>query len=137
MPNKIDHFAIGAADLDQGVAALESALAERFGEAVTEEVFARHVNAWGEDRENRGDDLELALRLAGKLADQPAGVQMPQWARDFEFLLLAELNELEAAIAIIQALLQSGSITDSDELRFLEQKLSDFQQELFDSRQIQ
>ena len=26
MPNKIDHFAIGAADLDQGVAALESAL---------------------------------------------------------------------------------------------------------------
>lgn len=88
-------------------------------------VIARH----------RLGDLELALRLAEKLARQPASVQMPQWARDFEFLILAELNELEAAIAIIQAMLSSGSITDSDELRFLRGKLSDFQQKLFESQQ--
>ena len=81
------------------------------------------------------DDLELALRLAEKIAAQPAEVEMPHWARDFQFLLLADLNELESAIAIIQALLQTGSITDPDEIRFLKEKLLDFQQKLFESQQ--
>jgi hypothetical protein len=80
-------------------------------------------------------DLELALRLAQKLARQSNWVVMPQWARDFEFLLLAEMNELETAIAIIQAMLATGSIKDPDELRFLQQKLSDFQQEASESQQ--
>ncbi len=80
-------------------------------------------------------DLKLALRLAEKLALQPASTVMPQWARDIRFLLLAELNELESAIAIIEALLQSNAVTDPDEKRFLEGKLSKFQQELFESRQ--
>ena len=81
------------------------------------------------------DDLELALRLAEKIARQPASMQIPDWARDLQFLVLAELNELEAAIAIIQVMIQSGSITDPDERRFLEEKLSDFQQKLFESQQ--
>ncbi len=81
------------------------------------------------------DDLDLALRFAEQLALQPQSVQMPKWARDFHFLLLAELNELEAAIAIIQALLQTDSISDPDEKRFLQEKLLDFQQKLFDSQQ--
>jgi len=81
------------------------------------------------------DDLELALRYAEKLSVQPASVEMPHWARDFEFLLLAEMNEFESAIAIIQALLQSGSIRDPDERLFLQKKLLDFQQKLFDSQQ--
>jgi len=80
-------------------------------------------------------DLDLALRLAAKLAAQPASVEMPHWARDFEFLLLSEMNENESAIAIIQALLQSGSIKDVDEQRFLREKLSEFQQKLLDSQQ--
>ncbi len=84
---------------------------------------------------HRLEDLDFALRLAKKLAAQPASVKMPHWARDFEFLLLAELNELESAIAIIQAMLQSNSISDPDELRFLREKLSDFQQKLFESQQ--
>ncbi len=75
------------------------------------------------------DDPQLHWRrLAEKLAAQPASVEMPRWARDFEFLLLSEMNEFEAAIAIIQALLQSGSIEDVDERRFLREKLLDFQQ---------
>ena len=81
------------------------------------------------------EDLDVALRLAKKLAAQPAHIEMPHWARDFEFLLLADLNELESAIAIIQALLQSGSIKDPDELNFLKQKLLEFQQKLFESQQ--
>jgi len=80
-------------------------------------------------------DLELALRMAEKLALQPASIVMPQWARDIRFLLLAEFNEFESAIAIIEALLQSNAITDPDEKRFLEGKLSKFQQELFETRQ--
>lgn len=80
-------------------------------------------------------DLPLALRMAEKLDAQPASVVMPQWARDIRFLLLAELNELESAITIIQALLQSGSITDPDEKRFLLEKLSKFQQKLSESQQ--
>ena len=81
------------------------------------------------------DDIELALRMARKLARQPASINMPNWARDFEFLLLAELNELESAIAMIQALLQTEAVNDPDERRFLQGKLLDFQQKLFESRQ--
>jgi hypothetical protein len=84
---------------------------------------------------HKAGDLKLALRLAEKLALQPASTVMPQWARDIRFLLLAELNELESAIAIIEAMLQSKAVIDPDEKRFLEEKLSKFQQELFESRQ--
>jgi hypothetical protein len=81
-------------------------------------------------------DLELALAMAEKLAQQPARIEMPNWARDFQFLLLAELNELESAITIIQALLQTEAVNDPDERRFLQGKLLDFQQKLFESRQL-
>jgi hypothetical protein len=81
------------------------------------------------------DDLELALQFAERLALQPPSVKMPQWARDFRFLLLADLSEFEAAIAIIQALLQTNSITDPDEKSFLQEKLLNFQQKLFESQQ--
>jgi hypothetical protein len=80
-------------------------------------------------------DLDLALGMARKLASQPASVVMPRWARDFEFLLLAELNELESAIAIVQALLQTESVNDPDERRFLQEKLLELRQKLFESRQ--
>lgn len=80
-------------------------------------------------------DLKLALRMAEKLALQPPIVVMPHWARDIQFLLLAELNEFESAIVIIQSLLESDAIKDADEKRFLEWKLSEFQQELIESRQ--
>jgi len=81
-------------------------------------------------------DMEMALRMARKLARQPVSINMPNWARDFEFLLLAELNELESAIAMIQALLQTEAVNDPDERRFLQAKLLDFQQKLFESRQL-
>ena len=84
---------------------------------------------------HRLGDLELALEMATQIADQPASVKMPNWARDFKFLLLAEMNELESAIAIIQALLQSNAVHDPDEKRFLEVKLLEFQQKLFESQQ--
>ena len=79
-------------------------------------------------------DLDRALAYAERLARLPASVEMPQWARDMEFLLRAELNEVESAIAIIEAMLQSGSVLDPDEHRFLESRLSEFRQTLFESQ---
>ena len=81
------------------------------------------------------EDLELALRMAERVAQQPASVEMPHWARDFQFLLLADLSEYESAIAVIQALLRTKAVNDPDERRFLEGKLFDFQQKLFESQQ--
>ncbi|MCP4335444.1 MAG: hypothetical protein GY785_22565 [Gammaproteobacteria bacterium] len=85
---------------------------------------------------HRLGDIDLALAMARKLARQPASIEMPRWARDFEFLLLADLNELESAIAIVEALLQTEAVNDPDERHFLQEKLLDFQQKLFESRQI-
>lgn len=80
-------------------------------------------------------DLKFALEMSEKLAAQPASVKMPQWARDFHFILLGDLNEFESALAIIIGLLQSGSIKDPDEIRFLESKLLEFQHKLLLLRQ--
>lgn len=80
-------------------------------------------------------DLTLALSLAKQLSNQPADVVMPHWARDIEFILLGEMNEYETGIAIIVALIQSGSIDDPDEQQFLQEKLLGFQQKLLESQQ--
>jgi len=84
---------------------------------------------------HRLGDKKLALAMAKGLADQPESIKMPAWARDMRFLILGDLNEFESAIALIQALLQSGSIVDPDELRFLKEKLLMFQQKLSEYRQ--
>jgi hypothetical protein len=80
-------------------------------------------------------DLSLALSLAEQLTTQPLDVVMPQWARDMQFILLGELNEFETGIAIIVAMLESGSIGNADERRFLRVKLLEFQQKLLESQQ--
>jgi hypothetical protein len=80
-------------------------------------------------------DLSLALSLAEQLTTQPLDVAMPQWARDMQFILLGELNEFETGIAIIVAMLESGSLENADERRFLRAKLLEFQQKLLESQQ--
>jgi hypothetical protein len=80
-------------------------------------------------------DLSLALSLAEQLTTQPIDVVMPQWARDMQFILLGELNEFETGIAIIVAMLESGSLVNADERRFLRVKLLEFQQKLLEFQQ--
>lgn len=75
-------------------------------------------------------DLELALQMAQRLANLPESIVMPGWARDMQFLLLGELNEFEAALVIIDALLKSDAVNDPDEKRFLQEKMLLFQQKL-------
>ena len=81
------------------------------------------------------EDLELALKMAQKLSDQPASVAMPRWARDMQFLLLGDLNEFETALVIITALLQSDAVKDPDEKIFLQEKLLLFQRKLSEFQQ--
>ncbi len=80
-------------------------------------------------------DLEFALDMAEKLFNQPRSIIMPPWARDMHFLLLAELNEYESTIVVINALLKSDAIEDPDEARFLQEKLLQFQQKLSEYQQ--
>ena len=80
-------------------------------------------------------DLDLALKLASKVADLPASIHLPFWARDMKLILLDELNELESAQVLISSMLQSNSITDEDELRFLQFRLLKIQQQMLNGRQ--
>ena len=80
-------------------------------------------------------DMRLALKMAQKISNQPATIKIPRWARDLEFILLGDMNEYESAITIIIALLQSKSVKDPDEVRFLKDKLLMFQQKLSESQQ--
>ena len=79
-------------------------------------------------------NLPLALQMADKLSGQPASVEMPRWARDIQFILLGDMNEIETAITIIVALLQSDAVNDPDELYFLREKLLYFQQKLSETQ---
>lgn len=80
-------------------------------------------------------DLNLALQLAKKIADLPADIHLPFWARDMQLVLLDELGEDESARLLISSMLESGEITDADERRFLEFRLLKIQQELSRSKQ--
>ena len=72
-------------------------------------------------------DLPLALRYARAITDHATGDTVPYWARDLSVILLAEMGELEAARGLIGALLESGTIRDGNELRFLERKLEEIE----------
>ena len=80
-------------------------------------------------------DLPLALQMADKLSSQAESIKMPPWARDMQLILLGDMNEFETAITIIVALLQSNSVNDPDEARFLKEKLLYFQQKLSELQQ--
>lgn len=71
-------------------------------------------------------DLGLARRLAEDLRLKAMqNPDIPAWARDMEFLLLQGMGEFEAARALVGSLLDSGTVTDPDELRFLTAKLKE------------
>lgn len=80
-------------------------------------------------------DLSLALALAEQIHQLPSSINIPFWARDMKLVLLDELNQLQSAQLLISSLLQSGSITDEDELRFLKARLLKIQQQLLVNQQ--
>jgi len=76
---------------------------------------------------HRLHDLPLALRYAQALQRYATAANVPLWAKQMEAFILEDMNELEAARVVIGGYLQSGSITDPAELRFLEKHLKDLE----------
>jgi len=68
-------------------------------------------------------DLDLALKMAKEIALQPKTIDIPAWARDLEFIMLEELNLIDAATYIVEQSLKDNSEMHPDEKRFLKQRL--------------
>ena len=76
---------------------------------------------------HRLKDLPLARRYAQALERHATGADVPPWARQMEIFILEDMNELEAARIMIAGLLESGTLTDPAEMRFLKQKLEELE----------
>jgi hypothetical protein len=72
---------------------------------------------------HRLNDLPLARTYAQALRMQATGPDVPHWAQQMEILLLADMNEAEAAKVLLGGLLTSGKVTDPHELHFLTERL--------------
>lgn len=77
---------------------------------------------------HRLHDLPLARRYAAAIRMQATGPNVPAWARELEIFIAEDMNELVAARALIGGLLQSGQITDPNELKFLAARLDQLNQ---------
>lgn len=76
---------------------------------------------------HRLQDLPLALRFAKALADHATGPEVPHWAQQMQIFVLQDMGEIEAAKVLIGALLESGRISDPQELRFLAHRLRELE----------
>lgn len=77
---------------------------------------------------HRLKDLRLARRYAQALQRHVSASSVPPWVKQMEIFVLEDLNELDAARILIGSLLQSGSLDDPAELRFLKQRLEELEQ---------
>ncbi len=68
-------------------------------------------------------DRKYALKLSENLVALTKNIQIPAYARDMQWLILEDIGELEASVAIVKSLLYSGKISDVRELNFLTGKL--------------
>jgi hypothetical protein len=81
---------------------------------------------------HRLGDLPLALEMARDIRREVPAEQLPHWARDLELILLEDMGEYETAFILVQGLLDSGEVTDPDEIRFLRARLQGLRQRLVD-----
>jgi hypothetical protein len=72
---------------------------------------------------HRLHDLPLALRYAQAIQRYTVTDDVPLWAKQMEIFILEDMDELETARLIIGGYLQSGTVKDPAELRFLEERL--------------
>jgi hypothetical protein len=76
---------------------------------------------------HRLKDLELARRYAQALERRTTSRDIPLWAKQMEIFILEDMNELEAARIMLGGLIESGTVTDPAELRFLKQRLEELE----------
>lgn len=77
---------------------------------------------------HRLNDLPLALKFAQALADNTNNDAVPSWARQMHIFIHEDMGEVESARILLGGLLESGTITDVNELRFLNERLQVLQQ---------
>lgn len=83
---------------------------------------------------HRLKDLQLAQRYAQALQRHVSASGVPPWVKQMEIFVLEDLNELDTARILIGSLLQSGSLNDPAELRFLKQRLEELEHRLAKER---
>lgn len=72
-------------------------------------------------------DIALARRYAQALRLHTAGLDVPDWARQMEVFILADMDELESARVLLGAMLESGQVADANEARFLLTRLDELE----------
>jgi hypothetical protein len=79
---------------------------------------------------HRLHDLPLALRFAETLERHVHPEAVPVWARQMRAFILEDMNELEAARAVIGGYIESGRLRDAGERRLLEERLQEIEARL-------
>ncbi|MGH8615637.1 MAG: hypothetical protein ACREYF_27365, partial [Gammaproteobacteria bacterium] len=72
---------------------------------------------------HRLKDLPLALKYARALTNYATGAKVPHWVQQMQIFVLEDMGEVESAKVLLGGLIESGTITDPHELRFLEERL--------------
>ena len=79
---------------------------------------------------HRLHDLPLARRYAQAVQQRTTAREVPLWAKQMEIFILEDMNELEAARIMLGGLLQSGTVRDPAELRFLKEHLQQLEERI-------
>jgi hypothetical protein len=79
---------------------------------------------------HRLHDLPLARRYAAAIDRYTKSSDVPLWAKQMEIFILEDMNELDAARILLGGLLESGTIRDPAEARFLRLRLEQLERRL-------
>ncbi len=79
-------------------------------------------------------DLPLAAQYAAAIRRYATGKSVPSWAKQMEIFLRADMNEIETARVMLGGLIESGQITDANELHFLTQQLRELEIKIKDAK---
>ncbi len=82
---------------------------------------------------HRLKDLPLALKYAKAISDN-ATPNMPRWAQEMQIFILEEMGEFERALLVIGGMLDSGYISEQNQIRFLSDRLETLSQKAVQQR---
>jgi len=74
-------------------------------------------------------DLPLARKYAQAIREHATGKSVPSWAKQMEIFILEDMNEVESAKILLGGLLDSGQVTDPNEILFLSKELDSLARE--------
>ncbi|GJM05492.1 MAG: hypothetical protein DHS20C09_14830 [marine bacterium B5-7] len=77
---------------------------------------------------HRIKDQQLALACSKLIRQYATGENVPYWAKQMEIFVLEDMGELESAKILIGGLLDSGELTDSQQINFLSQRLLEIEE---------